>query len=337
MADSNTPDIIYTKVDEAPELASASLLPIIQHFASAAGVSIGQMDISLAGRIIAAFPEKLTDEQRQNDDLAALGKLVKTPEANVIKLPNISASVPQLVAAIKELQEQGYDLPDYPENPQTDVEKEARARYDAIKGSAVNPVLREGNSDRRAAVAVKKFAQANPHSMGTWTADSKTVVSTMGANDFRSNETSVTLSEAQAGPARIELQATDGSVTVLKDGVDFPAGTVVDATFMSAKALSQFLLDQIVATKDAGTLFSVHLKATMMKVSDPIIFGHAVKAFLKPVFDKWGAEMEALGVNPNSGLGDLLDRVAASAPILSDIEKVMSEYWLLNKVAVRRF
>ena len=325
MADSNTPDIIYTKVDEAPELASASLLPIIQHFASAAGVSIGQMDISLAGRIIAAFPEKLTDEQRQNDDLAALGKLVKTPEANVIKLPNISASVPQLVAAIKELQEQGYDLPDYPENPQTDVEKEARARYDAIKGSAVNPVLREGNSDRRAAVAVKKFAQANPHSMGTWTADSKTVVSTMGANDFRSNETSVTLSEAQAGPARIELQATDGSVTVLKDGVDFPAGTVVDATFMSAKALSQFLLDQIVATKDAGTLFSVHLKATMMKVSDPIIFGHAVKAFLKPVFDKWGAEMEALGVNPNSGLGDLLDRVAASAPILSDIEKVMSE------------
>ncbi len=325
MADSNTPDIIYTKVDEAPELASASLLPIIQHFASAAGVSIGQMDISLAGRIIAAFPEKLTGEQRQNDDLAALGKLVKTPEANVIKLPNISASVPQLVAAIKELQEQGYDLPDYPENPQTDVEKEARARYDAIKGSAVNPVLREGNSDRRAAVAVKKFAQANPHSMGTWTADSKTVVSTMGANDFRSNETSVTLSEAQAGPARIELQATDGSVTVLKDGVDFPAGTVVDATFMSAKALSQFLLDQIVATKDAGTLFSVHLKATMMKVSDPIIFGHAVKAFLKPVFDKWGAEMEALGVNPNSGLGDLLDRVAASAPILSDIEKVMSE------------
>ena len=324
MADTNTPDIIYTKVDEAPELASASLLPIIQHFASAAGVSIGQMDISLAGRIIAAFPEALTDAQRQNDDLAALGKLVKTPEANVIKLPNISASVPQLVAAVQELQSQGYNLPDYVDTPTTDAEKEARARYDAIKGSAVNPVLREGNSDRRAAVAVKKYAQANPHSMGTWSSDSKTVVSTMGANDFRSNETSVTLSDAQAGPVRIELEAKDGSVTTLKDGLDSPAGTVVDATFMSAKALSAFLLEQIEATKAAGTLFSVHLKATMMKVSDPIIFGHAVKAFLKPVFDKHAAEMDALGVNPNSGLGDLLACVEGNAAIMADIEAVMA-------------
>ena len=324
MADTNTPDIIYTKVDEAPELASASLLPIIQHFASAAGVSIGQMDISLAGRIIAAFPEALTDAQRQNDDLAALGKLVKTPEANVIKLPNISASVPQLVAAVQELQSQGYDLPDYTDTPATDAEKEARARYDAIKGSAVNPVLREGNSDRRAAVAVKKYAQANPHSMGTWSSDSKTVVSTMGANDFRSNETSVTLSDAQAGPVRIELEAKDGSVTTLKDGLDFPAGTVVDATFMSAKALSAFLLEQIEATKAAGTLFSVHLKATMMKVSDPIIFGHAVKAFLKPVFDKHAAEMDSLGVNPNSGLGDVLARVEGSAAIMADIKATMA-------------
>ena len=325
MAENTTPDIIYTKVDEAPELASASLLPIIQNFASAAGVSVGQMDISLAGRIIAAFPENLSEDQRQTDDLAALGQLVKTPGANVIKLPNISASVPQLVAAIKELQSQGYDLPDYPEAPETDAEKEARARYDAIKGSAVNPVLREGNSDRRAAAAVKKYAQANPHSMGTWTADSKTVVSTMGANDFRSNETSVTLTDAQAGPARIELEAADGTVTVLKEGVDFPAGTVVDATFMSAKALSAFLLDQIAATKEAGTLFSLHMKATMMKVSDPIIFGHAVKAFLKPVFDKYGADMEALGVNANSGLGDLLDRVAGNAAIMADIEAVMAD------------
>ena len=325
MTDTNSPDIIYTKVDEAPQLASASLLPIIRRFAAAAGVSVGEKDISLAGRIIAAFPENLTDAQRQPDDLAALGKLVKTPQANVIKLPNISASVPQLVAAIKELQAQGYDLPDYPESPSTDAEKDVRARYDAIKGSAVNPVLREGNSDRRAASAVKKFAQSNPHSMGTWSADSKTVVSTMGENDFRSNETSVTLSEAQAGPARIEHEAADGTVTVLKEGIDFPAGTVVDATFMSASALSAFLLDQIAATKDAGTLFSLHMKATMMKVSDPIIFGHAVKAFLKPVFDKWGDEMKALGVNPNSGLGDLLDRVSGNDAIMADIEKTMAE------------
>ena len=328
MADTSSPDIIYTKVDEAPELASASFLPIIRSFATAAGVSIGTRDISLAGRIIAAFPEKLTEAQRQSDDLAILGELVKTPQANVIKLPNISASVPQLVAAVKELQSQGYDIPDYPEEPSTDAEKTARARYDAIKGSAVNPVLREGNSDRRAAKAVKKYAMANPHSMGKWSKDSKTHVATMGANDFRSNETSVTLSAAQAGAARIELVGKDGSVTVLKDGVSFPAGTVVDATFMSAKALSAFLTEQIAATKEKGVLFSIHLKATMMKVSDPILFGHAVKAYLQPVFDKYGAELAEAGANPNSGLGALLDAVAThskSTDILAEIDKVMAD------------
>jgi isocitrate dehydrogenase len=327
MADQSTPDIIFTKVDEAPQIASASLLPIIRSFATAAGVSVGTKDISLAGRIIAAFPEKLTEAQRQPDDLAILGELVKSPEANVIKLPNISASMPQLEAAVKELQSQGYDIPDYPEVATTDAERSIRARYDAIKGSAVNPVLREGNSDRRAAVAVKNYAKANPHSMGTWSADSKTCVSTMSANDFRSNETSVTLSAAQAGAARIELTAKDGTVTVLKDGLKFPAGTVVDATFLSAKALDAFLAEQIVATKAAGTLFSIHLKATMMKVSDPIIFGHAVKAYLQPVFDKFGPALAAAGVNPNSGLGTLLERVAEMpdhAAIEAEIEAVMA-------------
>ncbi|WP_298973280.1 NADP-dependent isocitrate dehydrogenase [uncultured Roseobacter sp.] len=328
MTEMKNPDIIYTKVDEAPELASASLLPIIQRFASAAGISVGTRDISLAGRIISAFPENLTEEQRQTDDLAALGQLVKTPGANVIKLPNISASVPQLVAAVTELQSQGYNLPDYPETPATDAEKAIRARYDAIKGSAVNPVLREGNSDRRAAVAVKNYAQANPHSMGTWSADSKTHVATMGAHDFRSNETSVTLSAPQAGAARIELVGKDGSVTTLKEGVEYPAGTVVDATFMSAKALSAFLLDQIAATKSAGILFSIHMKATMMKVSDPIIFGHAVKAFLKPVFDTYGDALAAAGVNPNSGLGAVLEAVAEAPKadeILAAIDAAMAD------------
>ncbi|MHA7852431.1 NADP-dependent isocitrate dehydrogenase [Roseovarius sp.] len=325
MRDNNTPDIIYTKVDEAPELASASLLPIIRTFAQAAGVSIGTKDISLAGRIIAAFPDHLTDAQRQPDDLAELGQLVKTPEANVIKLPNISASVPQLVAAVKELQSQGYALPDYPEAPQTDAEKDARARYDAIKGSAVNPVLREGNSDRRAAVAVKKFAQANPHSMGTWSADSKTRVATMQSGDFYSNERAATLTEAQAGPAKIVLTQQDGSEIVLKDGVEYHPGTVVDATFMSAKALDAFLAEQIEATAREGTLFSLHMKATMMKVSDPIIFGHAVREFLKPVFDAYGDKLTALGVNPNSGIGDMMQRVKDSPEIVAAIEKVMAD------------
>ena len=323
MTDQSIPDIIYTKVDEAPELASASLLPIIQSFAGAAGINVGTRDISLAGRIIAAFPENLTEEQRISDDLAALGELVKTPEANVIKLPNISASVPQLVAAIRELQAQGYALPDYPENPLSDAEKEARARYDAIKGSAVNPVLREGNSDRRAATAVKNFAQSNPHRMGKWVPESKTRVSSMSGGDFFSNEASATLTKAAT--AKIVLKGADGSEIVLKEGVSYPEGTVIDATFMSAKALSEFLEAEIESTKEEGTLFSLHMKATMMKVSDPIIFGHAVKAWLKPVFEQFGDEMAALGVNPNSGLGDLLARVKDKPEIMAAIEKVTAE------------
>ena len=328
MADLPAPDIIFTKVDEAPQIASASLLPIIRAFAAAAGVTVGTRDISLAGRIVAAFPERLTPSQRQADDLAELGELVKTPVANVIKLPNISASMPQLLAAVKELQGQGYDLPDYPEDPATPAEKSIRARFDAIKGSAVNPVLREGNSDRRAAIAVKRYAQANPHSMGVWSPDSKTYVSTMTGGDFRSNEKSATLSEAQAGAARIELVGADGSVTVLKEGLKYPAGTVVDATFMSAAALAAFLAEQIDGSKRDGVLFSIHLKATMMKVSDPIIFGHAVRQFLKPVFDKHGAALDAAGVDPNSGLGALLDRVAEMADgdaIAADIKAVMAD------------
>ncbi len=317
MSDQNTPDIIYTKVDEAPELASASLLPIIQKFASAAGVSVGTKDISLAGRILATFPEALTAEQRQSDDLAWLGELVKQPHANVIKLPNISASVPQLVAAVKELQGQGYALPDYPEEPVTDEEKAVRAKYDSIKGSAVNPVLREGNSDRRAAAPVKKYAQNNPHRMGDWSADSKTRVATMQSDDFFSNEKSATL--AKAATAKIVLETASGE-TVLKDGVSFPQGTVVDATYMSAAALDAFLADEIEKTKAEGTLFSLHMKATMMKVSDPIIFGHAVKEWLKPVFEKHGAKMKELGVNPNSGMGDLLERVKGEPEIMADIE-----------------
>ncbi|MCR8827379.1 NADP-dependent isocitrate dehydrogenase [Pseudosulfitobacter koreensis] len=315
------PDIIYTKVDEAPELASASFLPIIQKFTAAAGVSVGTSDISLAGRILATFPEHLKEDQRQSDDLAELGKLVKTPDANVIKLPNISASVPQLVAAIKELQSQGYALPDYPDAPQTDAEKAVRAKYDGIKGSAVNPVLREGNSDRRAAKAVKSFAQNNPHRMGDWSADSKTKVSAMSDGDFFSNERSATLDKEAT--ARIVL-VTDAGETVLKEGVSYPAGTVVDATFMSAAALQSFLTDQINETKADGTLFSLHMKATMMKVSDPIIFGHAVKAFLAPVFEKHGDKMRDLGVNPNSGLGDLLTRVKDEADIMADIDACMA-------------
>ena len=314
-------DIIYTKVDEAPELASASFLPIIQKFAAAAGVSVGTKDISLAGRILAAFPDHLKADQQQSDDLAELGRLVKTADANVIKLPNISASVPQLVGAIKELQSQGFALPDYPEAPSTDAEKAVRAKYDGLKGSAVNPVLREGNSDRRAAKAVKSFAQNNPHRMGEWTANSKTEVSAMSGGDFFSNETSTTLTKEAT--AKIVLETAAGE-TVLKEGVAYPAGTVVDATFMSATALQSFLADEIDKTKAAGTLFSLHMKATMMKVSDPIIFGHAVKAFLAPVFEKHGDAMAGLGVNPNQGLGDLLERVKDNAAIMADIDACMA-------------
>ena len=321
MADTHTPDIIYTKVDEAPELASASLLPIIKRFAKAADITVGTKDISLAGRILAAFPDHLTEAQRQSDDLAELGELVKTPSANVIKLPNISASVPQLVAAVKELQSQGYALPDYPETPATDSEKAIRATYDTLKGSAVNPVLREGNSDRRAAVAVKNYAQNNPHRMGKWTAESKTRVAAMSGGDFFSNEVSATL--PKAATAKIVLETASGE-TVLKDGVSYPAGTVVDATYMSAAALGRFLAEEIEKTKAEGTLFSLHMKATMMKVSDPIIFGHAVRAFLAPVFEAHGEALKSLGVNPNSGLGDLLARVKDNADIMAAIEACMA-------------
>ncbi len=316
-------DIIYTKVDEAPQLASASLLPIIQKFLGAAGLSVETRDISLAGRIIATFPEVLTAEQAQPDDLAELGALVKTPAANVIKLPNISASVPQLVAAVKELQAQGYKLPDYPEDPQTDAEKDVRARYDSIKGSAVNPVLREGNSDRRAPSAVKAFAKANPHRMGKWVSDSKTRVATMDAGDFRSNEKSVTL--ADAATLRIELDTGNG-VTVMKDGLAMPAGTIVDATFMSAKALTAFFDKTIADVADEGTLYSLHMKATMMKVSDPIIFGHAVRQYLAPVFAKHGAAFDAAGISPNAGLGDMLNKIGemeGGAAIVTEIEATL--------------
>ncbi len=328
MAENSNPDVLYTIVDEAPELASASFLPIIRSFASAAGVTVGTKDISLAGRILATFPENLTEDQRQSDDLAELGQLVKTPDANVIKLPNISASVPQLVAAVKELQSQGYDIPDYPEDPKTDAEKAVRARFDAIKGSAVNPVLREGNSDRRAAKAVKNYAQSHPHRMGAWRSDSKTHVSSMPGNDFFANEVAATLTADQAGDAKIEFVAKDGAVTVLKDKWPLIEGEVVDATFMSAKALSAFLADEIEASKKDGVLFSLHLKATMMKVSDPIIFGHAVKAWLAPIFDKYGDQLAAAGVNPNSGMGDVLDRIAGmdnAAEILADVDALNAD------------
>lgn len=328
MSDKKSPNIIYTKVDEAPELASASLLPIIRAFTKAAGITVETKDISLAGRIISAFPEFLTDAQRQTDDLAELGELVKKPDANVIKLPNISASVPQLVAAVQELQSQGFDIPDYPEDPTSEDEKNIRSRYDAIKGSAVNPVLREGNSDRRAAKAVKKYAMANPHSMGTWLAESKTRVSTMAVGDFRANETSVTLTKEQAGIARIEFVPSTSSNPVLKSEVAYTVGTVVDATFMSAKALDKFLSEQIEVTKNEGTLFSLHLKATMMKVSDPILFGHAVIEFLKPIFQKYGTALEKAGVNPNSGFGamfSLLDTMPEGVNIRAEIEELLAD------------
>ncbi|MGJ8621931.1 MAG: NADP-dependent isocitrate dehydrogenase [Yoonia sp.] len=329
MSDQTMPDIIYTKTDEAPQLASASLLPILKRFLSEADISIGTKDISLAGRILAVFPEHLTEAQRINDDLALLGGVVKEASANVIKLPNVSASVPQLVAAVKELQAQSYNIPDYPEAPSTPDEIEARKRYDTIKGSAVNPVLREGNSDRRAPSSVKAYARANPHRMGKWSADSKTRVSTMGANDFFSNETSVTLSDAQAaGALKIELVAADGSVTTLKDGITMPAGTIVDATFMSAKALKAFFHDQIARTKEDGTLFSLHMKATMMKVSDPIIFGHAVVAYLQPVFDKYADDFAAAGISPNAGFGtlfNLIDAMPNGAEIRAEIDALLAE------------
>lgn len=327
---SETFDIIYTQVDEAPELASASFLPIIRAFAKPAGISVGTKDISLAGRILALFPDLLTDAQRQSDDLAELGELVKTPGANVIKLPNISASMPQLVGAVRELQEQGYAIPDYPEDPKTDAEKKIRAAYDSVKGSAVNPVLREGNSDRRAPKAVKEYAKKHPHSMGEWKASSKTHVATMKGGDFFANEKSVTLSAKQSGAGRIEFVAGDGTVNVLKPTVALEDGMVIDGTFMSVAALRKFLSAEIADAKAQGVLFSVHLKATMMKVSDPIIFGCVVSEFIKPVFDKHAATFAELGVDPNNGLGDVLAKLqgldaAKRGEIEADIKACMAE------------
>ncbi|RYM33940.1 NADP-dependent isocitrate dehydrogenase [Brumimicrobium glaciale] len=299
-------NIIYTLTDEAPMLATHSLLPVIRAFGSQAGIEFETRDISLAGRILSKFPELLTKEQQVADDLAELGELVKRPEANIIKLPNVSASVTQIKKAISELQSHGYPLPDYPEEPKNDDEKAIKAKYDTAKGSAVNPVLREGNSDRRAPRAVKEFAKQNPHRMGAWSSDSKTHVSTMTEGDFMSNEKSVTLNDATK--VRIELDA-NGSKTVLKDNLDLLKGEVIDATIMSKKALIKFLDEQIKDAKAKGVLFSLHMKATMMKVSDPIIFGHAVRTFFKPVFDKHAATFEKIGVDVTNGLGDLLSRI----------------------------
>ncbi|MER7810792.1 NADP-dependent isocitrate dehydrogenase [Streptomyces sp900116325] len=296
--------IIYTHTDEAPALATYSFLPVIEAYASTAGVTVENRDISLSGRIIAAFPERLDENQRIDDALAELGALAKTPGANIIKLPNVSASIPQMKAAIAELQQQGYALPDYPDDPQTDEDKDVRARYDKIKGSAVNPVLREGNSDRRAPASVKNYAKAHPHRMGAWTADSKTNVATMGVDDFRSTEKSVVITEPDT--LRIELVGDDGTTTVLRESVPVLAGEIVDASVLRAAPLREFLTAQIARAKAEGVLFSVHLKATMMKVSDPIIFGHVVRAFFPKTFAKYGETLAAAGLSPNDGLGGIL-------------------------------
>jgi len=296
--------VIYTHTDEAPLMATYSFLPIVSAYAAKAGVTVETRDISLAGRILAQFPDRLTEDQRVDDALAELGELAKRPEANIIKLPNISASVPQLKAAIAELQGQGYALPDYPDEPTTDEDKDVRARYDKVKGSAVNPVLREGNSDRRAPASVKQYARKHPHSMGAWSSDSKTNVATMGENDFKSNEKSVVIPADDT--LRIELVAADGTTTVLRESIPVLADEVVDATYLDVAALQSFLADTIARAEREGVLFSVHLKATMMKVSDPIIFGHVVKTFLKPVFDTYGDQLAQAGLSANDGLGGIL-------------------------------
>jgi isocitrate dehydrogenase len=316
--------IIYTKTDEAPFLATHSLLPIIESFTQSSGINVETKDISLAGRILAVFPEVLTEDQKVADALAELGELAKTPEANIIKLPNISASIPQLKAAITELQAQGYKLPNYPDEPKTDEEEAIKKKYDSVKGSAVNPVLREGNSDRRAPKAVKNFAKKNPHRMGAWSSDSKSHVATMEANDFRANEKSLTI--AKEGDVKIQLKTKDGETKVLKEKVHVLEGEVIDGTFMSTKALVKFLKEQIAEAKEQGVLFSIHMKATMMKVSDPIIFGHAVKAFFGDVFEKYGTELKEAGADPNSGLGDVLSAIEKlpadkKSAIEADIQK----------------
>ncbi|ADF53919.1 NADP-dependent isocitrate dehydrogenase [Zunongwangia profunda] len=299
--------IFYTKTDEAPALATYSLLPIVQTYTKAADVILETKDISLAGRILSQFPEFLEDNQKVADALAELGELAKKPEANIIKLPNISASIPQLKAAIKELQEKGYKLPEYPDEPATEEEKEIRAKYDKVKGSAVNPVLREGNSDRRAPKAVKNFAKKNPHSMGEWSSDSKSHVATMDSGDFYHNEKSVTLNEDDS--VDIVFTSASGEQTVLKKGLKLLAGEIIDGTVMNISQLEKFLKEQVQDAKDKGVLFSLHMKATMMKVSDPIIFGHAVKVFFADVFEKYGKDIKKAGGNPNSGLGDILSAI----------------------------
>src|SRR3954452_4564089 len=313
--------IIYTHTDEAPLLATYSFLPIIQAYAAKAGVDVETRDISLAGRILANFADRLPEDQQVPDSLAELGDLAKTPEANIIKLPNVSASIPQLKAAIAELQEQGFELPDYPDNPQSDEDKDVRARYDKVKGSAVNPVLREGNSDRRAPESVKNYARKHPHSMGKWSPDSKTNVAHMTADDFRSNEKSVVVEKA--GSLRVEL-VTDEGTEVLKESIPVEEGEVVDATFMNTAALQSFLRDQIAQAKADDVLFSLHLKATMMKVSDPIIFGHAVQAFFPTLFAEQGEALLEHGLDPSNGLGG----------ILSGAEKVGGETASAIKAAV---
>lgn len=304
---SKTPKIIYTKTDEAPALATFSLLPIVESFTKPANIALETRDISLAGRILSQFPERLKGDQKVSDDLAELGELAKQPEANIIKLPNISASIPQLKAAIEELRQKGYNLLPYPDEPRNDEEREIKAKYDKVKGSAVNPVLREGNSDRRAPKAVKNYAKKNPHSMGEWSKDSKTHVATMGKDDFRDNEKSVTLSEATK--VNIILATASGNKTTLKKDLHLQKGEILDGTFMSKKALLNFLEEQVQDAKDKGVLFSLHMKATMMKVSDPIIFGHAIRAFFKDVFEKYGVELQKAGADPNSGLGDVLNAI----------------------------
>ncbi|TMM53636.1 NADP-dependent isocitrate dehydrogenase [Maribacter algarum] len=301
------PKILYTKTDEAPALATESFLPIVKAFTKTSGITIETKDISLATRIISTFPDFLKEDQRATNDLMELGEMAKNPDANIIKLPNISASIPQLKEAIEELQDKGYDLPNYPDEPSNDTEKEIKSRYDKIKGSAVNPVLREGNSDRRAPRAIKNYAKKNPHSMGAWSSDSKTHVATMGSGDFRSNEKSITL--ANGTDVRIELVQANGETSILKEKVSLLEGEIIDATVLSKKALIAFLKEQVADARNSGVLFSLHMKATMMKVSDPIIFGHAMEAYFEDVFAKHGATLAAAGINPNNGLENLLDKL----------------------------
>jgi len=318
--------IIYTRTDEAPLLATYSLKPVVEAFAATAGIDVETRDISLAGRILSQFSDYLSEEQRADDALAELGKLAQTPEANIIKLPNISASVPQMKAAIAELQSQGYALPDYPDSPSTDEEKDVRARYDAVKGSAVNPVLREGNSDRRAPIAVKNFAKAHPHRMGVWSQSSKTNVATMDDHDFRHNEKSVIMPADDV--LTIKLVGADGTETVLKSDLKVLAGEVIDGTFMSAKALDQFLAAQVARAKEEGVLFSTHLKATMMKVSDPVLFGHVVRAYFADVFDQYGDQLNAAGLNGENGLAAIyagLDSLDNGTKIKAAFDKALAE------------